>query len=73
MDAQQPDEALMLLYGQGDTGAFELLYHRHKGGVYRYIKRHIGVFLDCDELFQDGWAKVIKAAGTYQVTAKVTA
>jgi len=72
MDAQQPDEALMLLYGKGDSGAFEMLYHRHKGSVYRYIKRHVGVLLDCDELFQDVWAKVIKAASTYQVTAKFT-
>lgn len=70
MDAQQADEALMLLYGKGDSGAFEMLYHRHKGSVYRYIKRHVGILLDCDELFQDVWAKVITAASTYQATAK---
>jgi len=72
MDAQQPDEALMLLYGEGDTGAFELLYHRHKGGVYRYIKRHVGLRLDGDELVQEVWAKVIKASSAYRVSAKFT-
>jgi len=72
MDAQQPDEALMLLYGEGDTGAFELLYHRHKGGVYRYIKRNVGLRIDGDELVQEVWAKVIKASSTYRVSAKFT-
>ena len=62
----------MLLYGEGDTGAFELLYHRHKGGVYRYIKRHVGFRLDGDELVQEVWAKVIKASSTYRVSAKFT-
>lgn len=72
MDAQQPDEALMLLFGEGDSGAFELLYYRHKGGIYRYIKRHVGLLVDGDELFQEVWAKVIKAASSYRVTAKFT-
>lgn len=72
MDAQQPDEALMLLYGAGDTGAFEMLYHRHKGGLYRYMQRNIGSILDADELFQEVWAKVINAASGYQVSAKFT-
>ncbi|MBV1920306.1 MAG: sigma-70 family RNA polymerase sigma factor [Pseudomonadales bacterium] len=72
MDVQQPDEALMLLYGEGNTGAFELLYHRHKGGVYRYIKRHAGLQLDGDALVQEVWAKVIKASSTYRVSAKFT-
>lgn len=72
MDAQQADEALMLLYSTGDNGAFEMLYHRHKGSLYRYMQRHMGTVADVDELFQEVWAKVINAASRYQPTAKFT-
>jgi len=34
--AESTDEELMLLYRDGDAGAFDVLYARHKGGVYRY-------------------------------------
>ena len=72
MEVEQTDEALMLLYGNGEVSAFECLYHRHKGSMYRYIQRNVGTLLDCDEVFQDVWAKVINAAPRYQVAAKFT-
>ena len=31
------DEELMLAYAAGDAAAFDTLYARHKGGVYRYL------------------------------------
>jgi hypothetical protein len=31
------DEDLMLAYAAGDAAAFDALYARHKGGVYRYM------------------------------------
>ena len=34
------DEELMLAYGAGRAAAFDVLYARHKGGVYRYLLRH---------------------------------
>ena len=33
------DETLMLRFIEGDAQAFEALYARHKGGVYRYFTR----------------------------------
>ena len=33
------DEDLMLAYAAGDAAAFDALYARHKGGVYRYLLR----------------------------------
>ena len=42
LDASKSDEDLMSAYGGGDSGAFDELYKRHKGGVYRYLVRQCG-------------------------------
>jgi RNA polymerase sigma-70 factor (ECF subfamily) len=68
MSQEEPDEALMLAYGAGDAGAFERLYSRHKGPLYRFVLRqtdgnHV------DELFQDIWMKVINARQNYRHNA----
>jgi RNA polymerase sigma-70 factor (ECF subfamily) len=72
MDDHAPDsdEALMLAYAAGDVAAFEALYGRHKGGVYRYFLRSVRERGLADELFQDVWANLIKARATYVVEAK---
>jgi RNA polymerase sigma-70 factor, ECF subfamily len=64
------DEDLMLAYAAGDAAAFDALYARHKGGVYRYLVRHCGNAGIADELFQDLWMNVIRARGSYEPTAK---
>ena len=64
------DEALMLGYAAGDAAAFDRLYARHKGGVYRYLVRHCGNAGTADELFQDVWMNVIRARATYVPSAK---
>jgi RNA polymerase sigma-70 factor (ECF subfamily) len=38
--ADDPDERLMLGYAAGAAAAFDTLYTRHKGPVFRYIVRH---------------------------------
>jgi RNA polymerase sigma-70 factor (ECF subfamily) len=66
------DEDLMLAYAADDATAFDTLYARHKGGVYRYLLRqcaHAGV---ADELFQDVWMSVIRSRATYVPSAKFT-
>ena len=66
------DEDLMLAYAADDAAAFDTLYARHKGGVYRYLLRqcaHAGV---ADELFQDVWMNVIRSRATYVPSAKFT-
>ena len=70
MDAKNeiPDEDLMMSYSAGDAEAFEILYQRHKGSLYRFILRQCGSRMT-DELFQDIWLKVINARKQYQVTA----
>ncbi len=66
------DEQLMLNYGQGDAAAFEQLYQKHKGGVYRYFLRHCSRADVAEELHHDIWMKLINARETYQPTAKFT-
>lgn len=70
--AADTDEALMLAYGAGDAGAFDALYARHKGGVYRYLLRHCRDAGVADELFQDVWMNAIRVRASYVPTAKFT-
>jgi len=66
------DEDLMLAYAAGDAAAFDRLYAKHKGGVYRYLLRHCHRPATADELFQDIWMNVIRARATYAPSARFT-
>lgn len=66
------DEQLMLDYQAGDMNAFETLYRKHKGPLYRYFVRQLHQQQLAEDLYQDTWSKVITAAAQYQVTAKFT-
>jgi RNA polymerase sigma-70 factor, ECF subfamily len=70
MDTSPSDEQLMLRYGSGDAAAFDLLYARHRGGVYRYLVRQCGNRATAEELFQDTWMNLIQARTRYRVDAK---
>jgi RNA polymerase sigma-70 factor (ECF subfamily) len=66
------DEELMLAYRQGDAGAFERLYARHKGPLYRFVLRSVRERGLAEELYQEIWMRVIEARGRYTVRAKFT-
>ena len=66
------DEDLMLAYAAGEAAAFDALYRRHKGGVYRYLLRNCANAGTADELFQDIWMNAIRVRATYTPTAKFT-
>lgn len=72
MDQETADEELMILYQQGDATAFELLYSRHKGPVFRYVLRQCGDRETANELFQDIWLKLIQNHSGYEIRAKFT-
>jgi RNA polymerase sigma-70 factor, ECF subfamily len=72
MDNDVSDESLMLSYATGDAAAFEILYLRHKGPVYRYMLNLCRNEAIAEELFQDVWMKLINARENYQVKAKFT-
>jgi RNA polymerase sigma factor (sigma-70 family) len=67
--SEASDEELMLAYAAGDAAAFDTLYGRHKGGVYRFLLRQCGHAGVADELFQDAWLNVVRARDTYAPSA----
>jgi len=69
---EAPDEELMLAYGKGDAGAFETLYKRHRGPVYRFVLRAIKNRSTAEELFQEVWIRVIEARSRYTPQARFT-
>ncbi len=72
MDRDDADEALMLRYREGDASAFQTLYQRHKGPLYRYLLRQGGDAALAEELFQDVWLKLIGARENYRPIARFT-
>jgi RNA polymerase sigma-70 factor (ECF subfamily) len=64
------DTALMLRYRDGDVRAFEILYERHKGPLYRYLQRLCRNRQTADDLFQEVWGKVIASRSRYEVRAQ---
>jgi RNA polymerase sigma factor (sigma-70 family) len=62
------DEALMLAYRDGDAPAFEVLYGRWRGRLYRYLAHQTAGA--ADELFQDIWLRVVNARAGYEATAR---
>jgi RNA polymerase sigma-70 factor (ECF subfamily) len=62
MSSPAADEDLMLRYGAGDARAFEELYARHRGGVFRYVLRQVG--------FQEVWMRIVASRARYRVEAR---
>jgi RNA polymerase sigma-70 factor (ECF subfamily) len=69
--AQEPDDvALMLRYRSGDVAAFDALYARHRGPLYRYFLRHCREPALAADLFQETWARIVRARLDYRPTAR---
>jgi RNA polymerase sigma-70 factor (ECF subfamily) len=69
-NAEASDEDLMLHYRDGDAAAFDALYARHQGGLYRYLLRQCRDAAVAEELFQDVWTNLIRARAGYTVQAR---
>jgi RNA polymerase sigma factor (sigma-70 family) len=59
------DDALMLRYATGDAAAFDALYARYKGPIYRFFLRQMAR-ADAEECHQEVWLKLINARTNYQ-------
>jgi len=62
----------MLRFAGGDVQAFEELYRRHELRVWRYLQRNLGNRAIADELMQDVWFSVARAARGYRPSARFT-
>lgn len=62
-----PDDQLMLAYADGDRAAFDVLYSRHEGALYRFVRRLLGMRLaaEVDEVFQETWFRIISARESF--------
>lgn len=70
MESRDDDAKLMLRYREGDLGAFEVLYGRHKGPLYRYLLRHVRNAAAASDLFQEVWSRVVATRARYEARAK---
>lgn len=60
----------MLKYRNGDAKAFDVLYARHRGALFRYCLRHCAGRSTAEETFQDVWMRVVGARERYEPRAK---
>ena len=67
---ERTDEELMLAYAQGDVRAFDALYSRQRGMLYRFILRSVSDRPGADEIFQETWSRLIASRTRYRVEAK---
>lgn len=72
MEDPRTDETLMLAYRDGEAAAFEALYARHRGRLFRYLLHQCRRQGDAEEMFQEIWMSVIRARDSYEVSAKFT-
>jgi RNA polymerase sigma-70 factor (ECF subfamily) len=56
----ETDEQLMRAYCDGDAAAFDRLYARHRGPLFRYVKRLCNNAPAAEELYQDVWLRVVR-------------
>jgi RNA polymerase sigma-70 factor (ECF subfamily) len=70
MQAELTDEELMLAYAAGEAAAFETLYSRHRGPLFRFMLHQVRDHGTAEELYQDVWQRVITARERYRPEAK---
>ena len=61
------DEHLMQAYAAGDAAAFDVLYARHEGALFRFVRRVLGsrFTAQADEVFQDCWLRIVTARESF--------
>ncbi len=69
MSEHVSDEELMMRYCDGDAAAFESLYTKYKGGIYRYLLRQTDSQVAA-ELHQEVWMNLVRHHKNYQPRAR---
>ncbi len=70
---EMTDEQLMQRYANDDAQAFNRLYDRYRGSLYRYLKRQLNDSATANDLYQGVWEKVIRARRSYRPTTPFSA
>ena len=69
-DSDAHDKALMVRIAQGDEGALRELIEKHQGAVYGTIAKMLGDPVEAQDLAQQVFVRVYRAAGSYRATAQ---
>lgn len=64
------DEELMLAFQAGDAGAFDTLYQRHRGRLFRFLVREAGSREAGEEIYQEAWLRLVRDREKYRVQAR---
>ena len=67
------DEELLAAYQRGDVGAFERLLSRHRAPLFTFLLRMLGDRERAEDLAQEAFLRVVKAAPAWQERAKFKA
>lgn len=70
MNVHDIDEHLMLKVKKGDVRAFEILVEKYQKPMYNFALRMLGSQDDAQDITQEIFIRVYKAASTYEVKAK---
>jgi RNA polymerase sigma-70 factor (ECF subfamily) len=65
-DCASSDEALLARYRTGDAAAFEVLYERHRQGLYRFLLGLSGKTELAEEVYQETWLSLIRSTSQPQ-------
>ncbi len=68
-----PDAALMVAFQRGDTSAFEQLLDKYHAPIVNFIYKIVNDRSEAEELAQDVFFKVFRAATTYEPRARFAA
>jgi RNA polymerase sigma-70 factor, ECF subfamily len=60
------DEELMVMFSAGTKEAFDMLYERHRHPIYRFARACLANGADAEDIVQDVFIRVMKAAPRYQ-------
>ena len=60
-----PDQNQAGRASSGDREALTALYHRHKGTLLGFLTRTLGDKTQAEDVFQEGWMKVITGIGRF--------
>ena len=63
------DQSLMLAWAGGDARAFELLYQRHRGSLFRFLLGQLRNQSLAEDIYQDVWQRVIAARASWRPEA----
>ena len=66
------DEALMLLYQQGDHTAFAQLVRRHQKPLYNFVLRQVRMNQVAEDIVQEAFVRVVQNARNFKPDARFT-